>query len=363
MNSIRSFEKEDIPAVVEMFQRLLLKDNPSQRNLPIGKLTDHFENIFFNNPWYDHEITSLVSKEKNGKINGFLGVVPRPMRLCGQPIRVAVTSYHMASPESRPPVVGIQLLKTFFSGPQDLSLTDGAGELGRRIWVGVGGMQSPLYSLQWERLLRPARFAVETLSRRRILASFEGVLSPAANLADSITTRLFSGYFPSAGDSYIEEDLDLKIMIELLPLFTRDQALQPVYQEHTLQWIFDQADQMRSQSALKKVMIRNTKQEVVGWYLYYVKTGRRCRVLHIAAKNGAMGVILNHLFNHARRQGATALYGGVNPKYIQEIANQHCFFRLGASTLIHSRNEELIRLFQSGDAAVSGLDGEWCLKF
>lgn len=363
MNSIRSLEKEDIPAVVEMFQRLFLKDNTSRRNLALDKLAGHFESIFFNHPWYDPEITSLVSLEKNGKVNGFLGVVPRPMKLFGQPIRVAVSLYHMADPESRSPMAGIQLLKTFFSGPQDLSLTDGAGESGRRVWVGVGGAQSPLYSLQWERIFRPARFAVEALSRRRMLAPFERVLSPAANLADSVTARFFSGYFPQADNSYIEEDLDLKIMIELLPLFYQDQAIQPVYQEHTLQWIVDQAEQFRSHGALKKVMVRNTKREVVGWYLYYAKTGRRCPVLHVAAKKGAMSVILGHLFNHARRHGATALFGWVNPKYIQEISNQHCFLRLGAWTLIHSRNEELLRFFQGGDAAMSRLDGEWCLHF
>jgi hypothetical protein len=363
MNSIRSFEKEDIPDVVEMFQRLLLKDNPSRRNLPIGKLAGHFENIFFNNPWYDPEITSLVSMGKGGKVNGFLGVVPRPMSLSGRPIRVAVSLYHMADPENRSPMTGIQLLKTFFSGPQDLSLTDGAGESGRRIWVGVGGTQSPLYSLQWERIFRPARFAVEALTRRRMLAPFERALSPAANLADSVTARFFSGYFPPADDSYIEEELDLKVMIELLPHFYQDQALQPVYRAHTLQWIIDQAEQFRSHGALKKVMIRNAKREVVGWYLYYAKTGRRCPVLHIAAKKEARNDILSHLFDHARRHGATALFGWVNPKYIHEIANQHCFFRLGAGTLIHSRNEEMLRLFQSGDAAVSRLDGEWFLHF
>jgi hypothetical protein len=363
MNSIRSLEKADIPEVAEMFQRLFLKDTPSRRNLSPDKLAGHFESILFNNPWYDPEITSLVSKGKDGKINGFLAVVPRPMSLDGQPIRAAVSFYHTADPASRSPLAGIQLLKTFFSGPQDLSLSDGAGELGRRVWVGVGGTQVPLYSLQWERIFRPARLAVEALSRRRMFSPFEGALSPAANLADLITARLFSGQFPPADDPYIEEDLDIKVMLELLPLFYPAEALQPVYHEHSLQWILDQADQLRLHGALKKVMIRNAEREVIGWYLYYVKPGRRCPVLHITAKKGAMDVILNHLFNHARRHGATALFGWLNPKYIQEIANQHGLLRLGAWTLIHSRNEELIRLFHRGDAAVSRLDGEWYLHF
>jgi hypothetical protein len=362
MNSIRPLEKEDLPDIVEKLQHIFLRNAPSRRNLPPDKLAGHFENILFNNPWYDPEITSLVSRGKDGRINGFLGVVPRPMRLSGQTIRAAVIFYH-ADSESSISMAGVQLLKTFLSGPQDLSLTDAASDVGRRVWVAVGGTQLPLYSLQWECIFRPARVAVEALSRRRMLAPFESALSPVANLADSVTARFFSGNFPPAGDSYIEEDLDTKTLIESLPLFYPAEALHPVYHEHSLQWILDQADQFRSHGDLKKVMIRNAKREVIGWYLYYVKPGRRCPVLHIAAKQGAMGVTLNHLFNHARRHGVTALFGWINPKYIQDIANQHCFFRVGAWTVIHSHNEELVRLFQRGEAAVSRLDGEWVSQF
>jgi len=362
MNSIRPLEKKDIPDIVEKLQHIFLRNAPSRRNLSPDKLTGHFEDILFNNPWYDPEITSLVSRGKDGKINGFLGVVPRPMRLSGQPLRAAVIFYH-ADSESSVSLAGAQLLKTFFSGPQDLSLTDAASDIGRRIWGAVGGTQLPLYSLQWERIFRPARVAVEALSRRRMLAPFEGALSPVANLADSVTNRLFSSHSPPTGNSYIEEDLDIKILIESLPLFYPAGALQPVYHEHSLQWIFDQADQFRSHGELKKVMVRNAKREVIGWYLYYVKTGRRCPVLHIAAKKGAMDIILNHLFSHARRHGVTALYGRVDPKYIHDVANQHCFFRLGSWTVVHSQNEELIRLFQLGEAAVSRLDGEWISQF
>ena len=74
-------------------------------------------------------------------------------------------------------------------------------------------------------------------------------------------------------------------------------------------------------------------------------------------------MVLNHLFDHAKRHGVTALFGWAPPKYMQELADQHCFFRLGAWTLVHSRNEELVQLFHRGDAAVSRLDGEWFLHF
>ncbi len=363
MSSIRSFEKEDIPAVTEIFKSLFLKENRSRRSLPASALNDHFEDIFFNNPWYDSEITSLVSESREGRINGFLGVVPREMNFSGRPIRMAVSLYHMVDPESRSTMVGIHLLKRFFAGPQDLSLTDGAGDIGRRVWMGAGGSQAPLYSLQWERILKPVRLGVEFLARPRLLSFSEPLLSPLASLSDSVATRFMPGSLQKIETGCSEEDLDLKTMIDLIPVFYQPGLLLPVYREETLQWILDQAGRLRLHGDLKKVMVRNAEREVIGWFLYYAAAGKRCPVLHVAAKRGEMHVILNHLFHHANRHGVTALFGWINPRNIQDIADHYCYFRLGAWTLIHSRHRELINIFQSGEASISKLDGEWFLHF
>src|SRR5262245_63779383 len=135
MKSIRQFKKNDIPQIVDMFQRLLLADNEGMRLQPRDLLPDYFEQIFFHNPWYDEDISSLVYENANGKIIGFLGVTQRPMLLQGSPIRMATSFHFMVEPESRASLAGVHLLKTFCSGPQDFSLTHGTGKSRRKGWM------------------------------------------------------------------------------------------------------------------------------------------------------------------------------------------------------------------------------------
>src|SRR5919108_6274194 len=123
MKSIRTFSKDDIPQVIDMFQRLLLR-NEGARLQSRDLLPDYFEQIFFCNPWYDEEISSLVYVNASGKVVGFLGVIPRPMLMQRHPIRMAISLHYMVEPESRTSLAGVHLLKAFFAGPQDLSLTD-----------------------------------------------------------------------------------------------------------------------------------------------------------------------------------------------------------------------------------------------
>src|SRR5262245_60405106 len=186
---IRPFLREDIPQVADMFQRLLLGDAAPFRMLPSEALPAYFDEIFFNNPWYDEMIPSLVYQESDGRIIGFLGVVPRQMIFLDRPIRVAVSFHYMVEPDSRSSMAGVKLLRAFFAGPQDLSLTDGAGQVGRRIWEGVGGATAWAYSLLWTRILRPARHAVDFLGRRKAFSPFAHALSPLCTLADRSEER------------------------------------------------------------------------------------------------------------------------------------------------------------------------------
>lgn len=78
----------------------------------------------------------------------------------------------------------------------------------------------------------------------------------------------------------------------------------------------------------------------------------------------SMGDVLDHLFRNAKKQGAIAVHGRMEPKFMQDFTNRCCFFyRLGGWKTAHSRNPELVSLIHSGDAFLSRLEGEWCLAF
>ena len=364
MTPISPFTKDDIPQVAEMYQRLLLQDNPSQRGLTSQALPDYFEQILFHNPWYDEELPSLVYRGNSGQIIGFLGVTPRPMLWQGQAIRAAISYHLMVEPESRASLAGVRLLKTFFAGPQDLSLTDGAGDVGRKVWEGVGGATARLYSQRWTRILRPTQLALSRLGRSTPFAPVAQALAPLGTLSDAAIARLLPQFFPPLMSQCSEEELDATTFLCCLPKFVQNRALQPVYDEYSLPWLFQQAAQMSFHGDLKKVQVRDPRGDVIGWYLYYLRPGETSLVLQLAAKKNAFPELLDHLFAHARRHGAAALIGRLEPQYMQELTEKHCFFhRMGSWTLIHSKHPELLHVVQRGDAFLTGLEGEWCLLF
>jgi len=134
----------DIPQVMDMYQRLLLLRTPSRRNLSLESLHHYFENTFFSGPWRNNEPSSLVYQSSGCRVTGFFGVAPRQKFFGEHPIRVAVSSHFMVEPESRSTLAGLQLIKALYSGPQDLSFTDGAGETGLKVLEGLGGIRASL---------------------------------------------------------------------------------------------------------------------------------------------------------------------------------------------------------------------------
>jgi hypothetical protein len=345
-----------------MFRRLLLGDEPSRRHLPLSALQDYFNKIFFHNPWYDESLPSLIYQNGDGRIIGFLGVVPRRMLFREVPIRAAISFHFMVEPENRSTLAGIHLLKTFFAGPQDLSLTDGAGEVGRKVWEMVGGVSVPLYCQRWTRILRPSREALNLLGRNRLVSSISRVISPFCDVTDSTVARLMPRYFPSPQN--FEEELSAATFIEELPQFSKGLALCPDYDTDTAQWVFDGAAQMKYYGHLQKVSVRNAKKEMIGWFMYYLNRGGMGTVLQIAARKGTVAEILDQLFDHARRNGVVALSGRIEPRFMRELSEKHCFFRsVGALFLVHSRHDDLLHAIQRGDAFMSHLEGEWTLLF
>lgn len=365
---IRSFTKEDIPQVADMLQRLLLPEAPSGRMLSASELPEYLERTFFDTPWYDDSLPSLVYQASNGKLIGFLALAPRKMLFQDRPVRVVISLHFMVEPESRSTMAGVQLLKTLFSGLQDLVFTDGAGLLGRKIWEGVGGATSHLYSQRWIRILRPARQAVSTLSKHgvsggsKLFSYTSQALSPLVSLADVTAARMLPRYFSKVTSPYSEAELEVGTVLTYLPQFSRGLALRPVYDEHSLRWLFNQAAQMKLYGEFKKVQLRDEQGAVAGWYLYYLKRGGLGSVIQIAARKNSEGEVIDHLFDHARRGGATALSGRLEPRFMQELADRGCFFnRVGCLMLMQSNNAEILNAIHRGDAFLTQLEGEWCV--
>jgi hypothetical protein len=366
MSSVRPFTRNDIPQVAKLFQTVFFNNGRAAPSS--SKLDAYFEETFFHNPWIneatEEEIPSLVYETGDGAIVGFIGIIPRPMLLNGRPIRAATSMHFMVEPGGRSTLAGIQLLKTFFSGPQDLSLTDSAGAVGRKIWEGLGGATALAYSINWVRLLRPSRYALRLLQRKnRLLRPFAGLLRPLCPIGDAVASRALSHRFGKPGASLQATDLDQETLLAGVAQFPASYALRPDYDRESLLWLLSRADRLARPGRLWKIALRDADGELVGWYLYELNADGLGEVLQVVGRKKSFGEVLDNLFYHGWRNGAIALSGRLDPKFAQEFSDKYCFFNCdGPWTLTHSKNPEVLQSIYKGDLFLTRLEGEWLMR-
>ena len=355
MDLIRAFERADIPQVVDLFRWAFVRNGDRRDTATLHR---YFERVFFENPWYDEELPSLVHVDGNGSIDGFVGVQPKRLRWRGQRLRVATPTKLMAAPTATP-LVASRLVRRVFAGPQDLLFSDIGNDAGKRIWEALGGATVILYSLQWQRPVRPARHALSWLRARGVPALVTRGLRPLSSVADSLLARWRSR---APSDGYSTEDLPLDMLATRLPDLLARRALQPEYDAQWLDWLLGIAEQNEPGRVLRRRLVRNARQEPAGWFLYSLEAGNGggAEVLQLVARKDARAQVLDALLDDAWNAGATMVAGRLEPGLMREMSARHCYFReAGHWTLVHSKNPELLEAILGGDAFFSRLEGEW----
>jgi hypothetical protein len=355
MATIRILAEDDVPAVAALFARVY----PQHRWSSQAACESYFLEMLFDNPWRDPQVPSWVA-EDDGRISGFYAVMARPMLLRGRPIRVAVGCQFMVDPDKRDSLTALQLAKACLSGPQDLTLADGANDLSRRLWIGMGGTVPLLCNLHWTRPLRPARYLLSLLEERAaLLRPLTLAARPLGALVDVVAARLRPNRFHKEKSELADDALDPATMLAHLPEVFGGSALQPVYDARALAWLLEQTARKTRHGRLRARAVRDGEQ-LLGWYLYYVQAGGVSEVVQIAARDGSFDRVLLRLLADAWRQGAAAVRGRLEPRYAQEFSHRHCWFRReGSWTLVHSRHADILSAIQQGNAFLSRLEGEW----
>jgi hypothetical protein len=360
MGQLRPFVDDDISQVADLHRRIFGVRDKGSPELYRGYLHE----VFLNNPWYDKSLCSLVYEEGSGKIGGFLGVMPRPMWMKGRLIRAAVSSQFIVDPESRFKLAGLQLLKAFLSGPQDLSLADEANDSSRALWERLGGSTALLYSIHWTCILRPAQYVRLRLGRRNLLGPLTFVLKPFCQVIDSVAARAADNTYYRTATSCVGEDPDVETLLKCSDVFRHPHSLRPEYDRCSLEWLLGKAAQTNGHGNFQKVAVRNAARELVGWFLYYLDRHGTGEVLQIGSKKTSAHEVLDQLFYHAWRSGAVVLRGRLEPGLMPELlAWRGLTHRRRYWTLIHSQKPDILDTIHRGDAFLTRLEGEWCMRF
>jgi hypothetical protein len=352
---IRPFERHDIPAVAKLF-RWAFQRNGTHTD---GELESYFDQLFFENPWREDDLPSWVHADDQGTIDGFIGVQPKRLRFRGRSIRAITATKLMAAPTATP-LVASRLLRRVLAGPQQLLYSDIANDAGRRIFEALGGCTIMLYSLKWQRPLRPARHAIAWLGARGAPGAVTGLLRPIGSALDSVLKRGGPTEVAAIADGYVIEDLPLDVLAQRLPDLVGNRPLHPEYDERWLDWIVRVAQQTMPRAVLRRRLVRDAAQRPAGWFLYFLEPGASAEVQQLVARKDAYAAVFDALLADARDAGATMLSGRLEPSMVAEMSARHCVFRQADHwTLVQTNDPEILGTIAAGRGFLSRLEGEW----
>ena len=180
---IRPFVRSDIPAVADLFVRMF---RPDAKSKP-AQVEAYMDEVYFRHPWRDLRVHSLVLGGDPGDVQGFLGVIPRPMDFGGQRIVAAITGSLMVRPDDRrvPMFAALRLMRRLLAGEQDVILTETANDAGRKVFLAAGGTTVRLYSFGWHLPIRSFAARMHEISRPTVRV----LTRPLCSMADWLCSR------------------------------------------------------------------------------------------------------------------------------------------------------------------------------
>jgi hypothetical protein len=351
---IRPLERGDLAQVTSLYEHVAR----SGSRTPPRRLAGYFAETFFDYPWADPEIPSLVYVEADGRITGFLGSSVRRFEFDGRPVRVGVSGQLVTEPEARAQAPGAFLMRAYMQGEQDLTLTDTASDVVRRIWEGVGGETFHLACVGWVRVFRPWQFASGYRGRAERFGAPGAAKSLLAGL-DALSTRVLRRALRPASTEAAGRKPAPRDLVQHLDTVATGYRLRPAYDEEYLEWLLPQLEGIEARGTLR-VRLVSRPRKVLGWYVYYLQPGGISQVLQVAAEERAVGDVLDDLFRDAHAAGAAGVQGRVEAHTREALARRRSLFHpSGYLALVHARDPELLAAVQSGRALLTRLDGEW----
>ncbi len=346
---IRKFKIEDIEQVIDLNIKSFVRSKELSRELQY----EIFKEVCFNNPWFNEEISSLVYEESNGRIKGFLGVVPRKFNFEGKEILVGVAQHLMVD---QVPLASLQLFKEFFSGPQEFSITDMAVDIGKPLWERLGGATIYLHSIYWRKPLKPISFLFTMLKTNLYNSK---LFSPIINVADNMLKGMpiFSQKYEEKNFEFNDMEIDDYIMN--MDRFFANKSLKPVYDSKSLGWLFNRLKNEKRFGEFQKIIVKNNSGDIMGWFLYNLNKKGSSQVLQIVANDHTIGAVLDALFYHAFKNGSVELIGRLDPQFMKNFFDRKCLFMPGRNwMLVHSKRKDIINALNSNNAFFTRLEGD-----
>ena len=350
-------DRSDVDAIVDLWQRAFERDPAASR----AKVRAYFLDLFCDGPLVAADLPSLVARDDAGRITGFLGVLCRRMVHEGASIRAAVATQLIAEPGPKHAFVPFQLLRKLLAGPQDLSLSDGANDLSERIWGRLGGQAARLYSMEWQRTLRPVESLAGRIAAKAGAPPWLGdLVAPAMEAVDSATARVRRMTPRGTRVPVPHQEASAAELCDCLLRSAQSLPLRPELEVETLDWVLRKTAESRRFGELRRVKVTDDAGAVVGCSVFFAEDRNVAQVLALGALPGHEARVVERTLQQAYACGATEARGQLDPQLTQALSDAGCrFVQYNLGVLVHSRRPGVLEAIHRGDARLTRLDGEW----
>ena len=359
---VRALEVGDVPAVAALRRRCFRHTQHADD----AALSRRLRAIFLESPLRDGRIQSLVCEDDRGRVVGFRGLLPRPLRFRGEPLVAAVSSQLMVDPDARTAGVAFALMRATVAQPLDLLFSDLANPGAVAIWKAMRGQEIPELGLHWTRPVRPLGWMAARVGRGAAGSRSRRLTTPLIRLLDRFVGvdawRAF-GERAQRG-ALATKDLTLGMQLTSIGRLEERYDLVPAYDEASLRWTLERTREgLDDGERLVSKCVVDANGVEQGFYVMAVRANASAQVLQLAG-SAAVDDLLACAFDDASEAECLDLSGRMQPGLLNELGRPPACVLVGPPRfLAWSRRSEILDCIRSGRAWFSRLDGEWWMGF
>ncbi|MFK3666412.1 hypothetical protein ACI2JN_14335 [Ochrobactrum teleogrylli] len=342
---------DDIPAVRDLFRQVFRPEATSNDE----SFDRYFHQVFFENPYYDADLCSIVHEDSKGEIDSTLCVLPIPYHVDGKIVMGRLLCAYMMRPGSSPRGAA-ELTLTLRSRPNDFSFSDSAAPVSTRHFSAVGGITLDTHGLAWTRIFRAASYVAQFVAERR--AALRGW--PAAKVGQLLDPLVPLPKLRTFTNGKLTvQDIEQSDAIGLIRHFLPAYDAYPAWTEQDLHWVLNLARDNRAAGALRSCSVSGTSGEPVGFFCYYARPNGIAEVLSILAPKNREQAVVEVMLSHLQEAGHIAAQGRADPHFLGALSQQSVmFFRLKANVCVVTANPDVLNALDHNDIFVGGLAGE-----
>ena len=348
---VRAMKIDDIPAIRTLFQRVFRPHSKSCREA----FDQYFQKFFFENPYYDPAIGSVVHENERGEIDSAISVLPIPYRVNGQSVMGRLLCAFMMKPEMSPRGAA-ELTLTLRPSEKILNFTDSAAPVSLKHSEAIGGITLGTHGLGWTRVFQAASYVANYVAERRpVLGGW------AASSVGKVLNPLFPvpAIRRAAKSTADVREITQEEAISLVPGYLQSYLAHPAWTESDIGWLFQMASDNHAAGALRFCAINDRGGSPGGFFCYYRRPNGIAEILNIITKAGMEKHAVDAMLLHLQDEGHIAAQGRVDPRYLNALSQQSImFFRLKANVCVATANADMLNAIQRGDIFIGGLAGE-----